>query len=228
MSISGRLSCVRGDFSRTMQMECRLSEVVTTEAEIRAAIGHPSQRVRTKAAATLDDHCRAFIARSPFVFVASSDGDGNMDVSPKGDPAGFVRVLDESTLAIPDRLGNRRADTFVNVLQQPKVGLLFLIPGRPDTLRVNGAATIVRDQWLRDRMAMGGKVPDFALVVTVEEVFFHCPKCVIRSKLWDPGQWPDLKGLASFARIKVERGKLEVSVEGMEALVAKNNRERLY
>ena len=209
-------------------MERRFSEVVTTEAEIREMIGHPSQRVRTKAAATLDDHCRAFIARSPFLFVASSDGDGNVDVSPKGDPAGFVRVLDESTLAIPDRPGNRRADTFVNVLQQPRVGLLFLIPGRPDTLRASGTAMIVRDQWLRDQMAIEDKTPDLALVVKVEEVFFHCPKCVARSKLWDPAHWPDVGGLASFAQMKVERSRLEVSVEEMETLVAKNNRERLY
>ena len=209
-------------------MECRFSEVVTTEAEIRDVIGHPSPRVRTKVAGMLDDHCRAFIARCPFLMVASCDASGNMDVSPKGDPAGFVRVLDDATLAIPDRPGNRRADTFVNVLQRPKVGLLFLIPGRPETLRVNGTAKIVRYQWLRDQMAMRGKVPDLAVVVNVEEAFFHCPKCVVRSKLWDSAQWPDVTGLASFAQIIVKRGGLETSIEEMEALVAKNNRERLY
>ena len=209
-------------------MECRFSEVVTTEAEIRDVIGHPSSRVRTKVAATLDDHCRAFIARCPFLMVASCDAGGNLDVSPKGDPAGFVRVLDDSTLAIPDRPGNRRADSFVNVLQRPKVGLLLLIPRRPESLRINGTAQIVRDQWLRDRMAIGGKVPDLALVVKVEEAFFHCPKCVVRSKLWDSAQWPDVAGLASFAQIIVKRGGLETSIEEMEALIAKNNRERLY
>lgn len=209
-------------------MDTRFSEVVTTEADIRAAIGRPSRHVLTKATAVLDDHCRAFIARCPFLLIASSDADGNMDISPKGDPAGFVRVLDESTLAIPDRPGNRRADTFRNVLQRPQVGLLFLIPGKPDTLRATGTAMIVRDQWIRDPMAIGDKVPDLALVVTLSEVFFHCPKCVVRSKLWDPGQWPDLEGLASYARIKVERGRLDVSVEEMETLVAKNTREHLY
>lgn len=139
------------------------SEVVTTEAEIRAAIGHPIHRVRTKAVAVLDEHGRAFIAACPFVLIGSCDAAGNMDVSPKGDPAGFVRALDEFTLAIPDRPGNRRADTIRNLLQQPHVGLLFLIPGRPDTLRENGSALIVRDQWLRDKMAVGGKAPDLAL-----------------------------------------------------------------
>lgn len=189
---------------------------------------HPSERIRTKAAVVLDDHCRAFIAACPFVLIGSSDAAGNTDVSPKGDPPGFVHVLDDSTIAIPDRPGNRRADTFLNALQRPKVGLLFLIPRRPDTLRVNGAAMIVRDQWLRERMAVVGNVPDLALVVTVEEVFFHCPKCMVRSKLWDPAQWPDLTGLASFARMKVERSRLNVSVEAMEELVARNTRESLY
>ena len=209
-------------------MECRFSEVVKTEAEIRAAIGHPGNAPLRKVAAVLDDHCRAFIARCPFLLIASSDLDGNMDVSPKGDPAGFVRVLDDSTIAIPDRPGNRRADTFRNLLQRPHVGLLFLIPGRPDTLRMNGTAMIVRDQWLRDQTAIGGKAPDLALVVKVNEVFFHCPKCIARSKLWDREQWPDLEGLASFARMKVERGRFQVGVEEMEAFVAKDTRERLY
>ncbi len=209
-------------------MGAQFSEIVTTESQIRAVIGHPSHRVATKAAAVLDDHCRRFIANSPFVLIASCDADGNMDVSPKGDPAGFVHVLDASTLAIPDRPGNRRADTFVNLLEQPHVGLLFLIPGKPETLRINGTAMMVRDQWIRDQMAIGDKVPDLALVVKVDEVFFHCPKCMVRSKLWEPGQWPDLKGLASFARIKVDRDKLDMSIEEMEALVATNIRERLY
>ncbi|MGH6817128.1 MAG: pyridoxamine 5'-phosphate oxidase family protein [Hyphomicrobiaceae bacterium] len=139
-----------------------------------------------------------------------------------------MKVLDDTTLAIPDRPGNRRADTFTNVLQQPNVGLLFLVPGRSDTLRVNGKAVIVRDRWLRDQLMAGGKVPDLVMVVKVQEVFFHCPKCMVRSQLWDPGQWPDLNGLASQAQIKVERGNFDVTVEEMEAMVAKNTRERLY
>ena len=213
---------------RTINMGAGFSEIVTSEAQIRAVIGQPSHRVATKAVAVLDDHCRTFIANSPFLLIASCDAGGNLDISPKGDPAGFVRVLDASTLAIPDRPGNRRADTFMNLLQQPHVGLLFLIPGKPETLRVNGTAMMVRDRWLRDQMAIGDKAPDLVLVVKVDEVFFHCPKCMVRSKLWDHGQWPNLKGLASFAQIKVDRDRLDVSVEQMEALVAKNTREHLY
>src|SRR5258705_2818538 len=126
-----------------------------------------------------------------------------MDVSPKGDPPGFVQVLDDETLAIPDRPGNRRADTFSNVLQNPGVGLIFLIPGKLETLRVNGRARIVRDMALRERMAVQGKVPQIALVVTVEEAFIHCGKCMIRSQLWQPESWPDGDALPSQAECLV-------------------------
>ena len=151
-----------------------------------------------------------------------------MDISPKGDPPGFVRVLDDQTLAIPDRLGNRRADTFGNLLQCPNVGLLFLIPGKQETLRVSGTARIVRDLWVREPMAMAGKLPDFALIVNVREVFFHCAKCVIRSGLWNSRAWPQLDGLASLAQALVAQGRLEQSVEEVHALIEKDKRERLY
>ncbi len=209
-------------------MDARFREVVTSEAQFRAVSGHPNNRVLQKQLSALDQHCRTFIASCPFILVSSCDADGNMDVSPKGDPAGFVRVLDDSTLAIPDRLGNRRADTFRNVLQNPHVGLLFLIPGKSETLRIGGTAIIVRDQWLRDEMAMSGKSADFAIVITVAEAFFHCSKCVIRSKLWDSTQWPELGGLPSLAQTMVDGGKLTQTVEEMQALIEKDARERLY
>jgi PPOX class probable FMN-dependent enzyme len=204
------------------------SEVVATEAQFREVIGNPSHRVLRKQIAHLDEHARAFIAKCPFLLISSCDAEGRMDISPKGDPPGFVRVLDDQTLAIPDRLGNRRADTFGNLLQSPNVGLLFLIPGKEETLRVSGTARIVRDLWVREPMAMAGKLPDFALVVNVREVFFHCAKCVIRSKLWDQGAWPELAGLPSLARTMVDGGKLEESLEEMQALIEKDARERLY
>lgn len=209
-------------------MDARFREVVSTEAQFRAVIGNPSHRVLRKQVGALDDHCRAFIARCPFLLIASSDAEGNMDVSPKGDPVGFVRVLDDSTLAVPDRPGNRRADTFRNLLQNPHVGMLFLIPGKSETLRIGGTAIIVRDQWLRDEMAIAGKPPDFAVVVHVEKVFFHCSKCVIRSKLWDGAHWPELAGLPSLAQTMVDAGKLEETVEEMHALIEKDARDRLY
>lgn len=209
-------------------MAIEFSEIVSTEAQFREVIGNPSHHVLRKQIAHLDEHARAFIAKCPFLLISSCDGDGRMDISPKGDPPGFVRVLDDQTLAIPDRLGNRRADTFGNLLQSPNVGLLFLIPGKEETLRVSGTARIVRDLWVREPMAMAGKLPDFALIVNVREAFFHCAKCVIRSKLWDKAAWPELAGLPSLARSMVDGGKLEESLEEMQALIEKDARKRLY
>jgi len=166
-----------------------LCEILTTEDEIEAILGKPAPRMLAKTIDTLDDICLAFIARSPFVIVASHDAAGRVDVSPKGDPAGFVHVLDRQTITIPERPGNRRADTFRNVLQNPKVGLIFVIPGKGETLRVSGTARIARDGWLRERMAMGDRLPELALVVTVEEAFVHCSKCMIRSRMWQPDTW---------------------------------------
>ena len=131
----------------------RFQDVVTSEAELRAIVGHPPQRSVDKVVRVIDEHCRRFITHAPFVFVASAGTDGMIDVSPKGDPAGFVKVLDENTIAIPDRLGNRRLDTYRNVLQNPNVGLIFVIPGITHTLRISGKAIIVRDIELRQQQA---------------------------------------------------------------------------
>jgi len=151
-----------------------------------------------------------------------------MDISPKGDPPGFVQVLDERTLVIPDRPGNRRGDTFKNILQNDRVGLFFLIPGKQETLRVSGRAMIVRDLSLREQMAVGGKNPDFAIVVTVEQAFFHCPKCMIRSHLWTSETWPDQTGLPSLAEAVVAAGKLDVSVEHVQEMIDHDAKTRLY
>ena len=204
------------------------TDIITTEAQIRDILGEPPERVIAKVSPTIDTHCRDFIARSPFVVVASSDANGNVDVSPKGDPAGFVQVLDDHTLAIPERLGNRRADTLTNVIQNPYVGLYFLIPGKPETLRVSGTATVVRDQWLRDSMAIKGKSPDLALVVHVQEAFIHCAKCIMRSDLWDQRTWPDTTGMATLAQIMTDHGHLSQPIEDLEEIVAASYRDRLY
>jgi PPOX class probable FMN-dependent enzyme len=151
-----------------------------------------------------------------------------MDVSPKGDPPGFVQVLDETTLAIPDRLGNRRADTFKNLLANDQIGLIFLIPGKQETLRLSGRAIIVRDQSLRERMAVREKLPDFAIVVSVERMYFHCAKCIIRSNLWKQEAWPNLAGLPSLAEAMVSAGKLERSLAEQQAIIDKDAETRLY
>jgi hypothetical protein len=151
-----------------------------------------------------------------------------MDISPKGDPPGFVQVLDDKTLAIPDRPGNRRADTFLNILQNPGVGLLFLIPGQRETLRISGTAKIVRDAWLLEKMVIQGKKPNFAIVVTVKEAFLHCAKCIIRSHLWEPEHWPDLEGLPSLARILIDHANLTDSVEEIQQSLDEGYRANLY
>ena len=209
-------------------MQTTFSDIITTEEQLREILGYPSQMAANKAVDTLDEHCRTFIASSPFMLIASSDAAGNMDISPKGDPAGFVKVLDEKTLAIPDRPGNRRGDTFRNILQNPNVGLFFFIPGKQETFRVSGKAMIVRDQWLREQMPMRSKTPDFAIVVTIEEAFMHCAKCVIRSGIWQQEQWPELSGLSSLAQVMVDHTKLPDSVEKLQTLIDDGYRDRLY
>jgi len=204
------------------------AEVIETESHLRRIIGPPLERSLKKEIARLDGHCRALIANSPFVLIASGDASGRMDVSPKGDVPGFVLVLDERTLAIPDRPGNRRADTFRNVLQSPGIGLLFLIPGKLETLRVNGRARVVRDLGLRERMTVKGKVPELALVVSVEQAFIHCGKCMLRSGLWRKDEWPDIDGLPTQAQCLVEHAKLDEPLEEVQASIEKSRKTQLY
>lgn len=209
-------------------MPLTFKQIIRTEKELRQILGSPSQRAVDKTISALDEHCRAFIAASPFLLIASADAQGRLDVSPKGDPPGFAQVLDDYTLVIPDRPGNRRADTFVNILAQPQVALLFLIPGKQDTLRVAGTAQIVGDQELRQGLAVQGKVPDLALVVAVQEAFIHCPKCMIRSHLWEPEHWPALDAVPTMAQTFIAHAKLDLSVEEVQASIDEGVRERLY
>jgi len=179
--------------------------VVTSESELRALMGAPSERAIKKEMATLDEPSRAFIARSPFLLLATSDASGRCDVSPKGDGPGFVRVLDEHHLVIPDRPGNKRLDGLRNLLANPHIGLIFLIPGREETLRVNGRASIVRDEDILESLAARDKRPNVAIAVEVEECFFHCPKAFRRSKLWEPASWPDRDALPTMACVLYEK-----------------------
>jgi PPOX class probable FMN-dependent enzyme len=185
---------------------------VTSAEELTELLGSPSPQVADKARRSLDEIDRAWLAHSPLCLVATAGSDGSCDVSPKGDPAGFVHVLDDVTVAIPERPGNRRADGFRNLLGNPQVGLLFLVPGRGDTLRINGRATLLRDAPFFDEMTVAGHRPVLALVVHVEEVFFHCSKAFLRSQLWDPATW-DPGALPSRARIaqRLERPESSLS-----------------
>jgi PPOX class probable FMN-dependent enzyme len=164
------------------------TEVTTVEA-LRAIVGQPTAAVANKVTDRLSDIHRDWISHSPLCFVATSDADGRVDVSPKGDPPGFVHVLDPHTIAIPERPGNKRVDGYLNVLARPQVGTLFVIPGRGDTVRINGRARILSDAPYFDAMAIAGKRPILALEITVEEVFFHCAKAFLRSDTWKPETW---------------------------------------
>lgn len=202
--------------------------IVTSVEEIEAVIGTPVPQVLAKVVDRLDEVCRDFIARSPFCVIASAGANGHIDLSPKGDPAGFVRVLDDRRLAIPDRPGNRRTDTFRNLLEDPRLGIIFIIPGKPETLRLSGEARIVRDEALRRSMAMSGRVPDFAVVVYIERAFMHCPKCMIRSKLWEPSAWPDASDLPTIGEAMIKHGKLDTTPDALFAFAEKEGLTTLY
>lgn len=168
------------------------STEITTVAALEELLGVPSPAAAGKGRGSLHPIDAAWIAQSTMIFLSTSAADGTCDVSPKGDPAGFVMVLDAQTLAVPERPGNRRADSFHNVLANPHVGLLFLVPGRTDTFRVNGRARLVRDAPYFDAMAVRGRRPVLAMEVTVQECFYHCAKAFLRSRLWEPAAWrPD-------------------------------------
>lgn len=203
------------------------SDVVTTLEEVRRVVKDPVAPVLIKEIDHLDELCRDFIARSPFLILGTAGADGHLDMSPKGDPAGFVRVLDDRRLAIPDRPGNRRLDSFQNILENPKVGLIFLIPGTAETLRVRGEARLVRDRSLRESLAEKSKIPEFVVVVAVETVFMHCPKCIIRSSLWQPDSW-GTADLPDIGRAMIKHGKLDVSPEELEAMARDEGMLELY
>ncbi len=173
---------------------------ITTETRLRQIYGPPNPRSAVKVIGHVDAHCRAFIAASPFVLMATSDG-ARLDVSPKGDRPGFVAVEDNKHLLIPDWPGNARIDGLRNLLAHPRVGLIFLIPAVRETLRINGAATIHDDPDLLAACALRGRLPLTVLRITVEEVFLHCAKALLRSKLWQPETWPEARPIATTSEI---------------------------
>jgi PPOX class probable FMN-dependent enzyme len=190
-------------------------------------LGEPLPRVRDKARPSLHDLDRDWLAASPFCLVATSDEQGRCDVSPKGDPAGFVRVLDDTTIAIPERRGNKRADGYKNILANPHVGLLFLIPGRGDTLRINGRAHLVSDAPWFDDMVVKGHRPVLALVVEIDEVFGHCAKAFMRSQLWHPSTWDPL-AVGSRPQIAKALERPEDTIEELEKYYGEQYATGLY
>jgi uncharacterized protein len=209
-------------------MELSFENVITSEDELRAIMGYPSEIVTRKTINYIDEHCRSFIEKSPFITIATSDTSGNFDVSPKGDPAGFVKILNDKMLAIPDRPGNRKADTLSNIIQNPNIGLIFLIPGIKETLRVNGEAKIVTDQSVLEQLSCQGKQPSIAIIVTVKEAFMHCAKCIIRSNLWMSTDATKERSLPSLAKALVDHGKLDISIQELDDMIKDDEKTNLY
>ncbi len=200
---------------------------VTSADELEQLIGRPEPRAAEKVRTALHELDRLWLAASPLVFIATSDDRGDLDVSPKGDPAGFAHVLDDSTLAIPERPGNRRADGFHNVLANPHVGLIFVIPGRGDTLRVNGRASVVRDAPFLDGMLVRGHRPTLALLVDIDEVFYHCSKAFLRSKAWDAATW-DAEAAPRRAVIAQGLERPDDSIEVLDEYYGPSYGDRIY
>lgn len=207
----------------------QFNHAIRSEADLRAIMGDPvAPPVVEKTLSKLDRHCLAFIGRSPFVLISSASVDGRMDISPRGDAPGFVKVLNENALLVPDRPGNQRFDTFCNLFQNPNVGLIFLIPGKRETLRVSGKAEVIRDLALLEPMSVHGKIPALALAIHVEEAFMHCGKCIVRSNIWNPAEWPGLEGLSSLAEAMKDAAAIPAPVEAVEDIIAEDERSRLY
>jgi len=191
-------------------------QFLSSRDELRAVYKQPSDNAVRKELEALDHHCKGFLARSPFVLIGSSDGNGNSDVTPKGDKPGFAAVLDDSTIAIPDRPGNNRLDTLENVIANPSVGLLFLIPGMNETLRVNGEGRITADSALRERLQAEGKLPTSVMVVSVKAAYMHCAKAFMRSELWKPESWIDRATLPTLGQILKDQLALADSAEATD------------
>jgi uncharacterized protein len=200
---------------------------IASEAELRELLGEPMPRAVTKERVRLHEIDREWLAASPFCLVATADPAGNCDVSPKGDPPGFTLVLDDTTIAIPERPGNRRADGFRNILANPHVGLVYLIPGRGETLRINGRARLVREAPFFDQMVVKGHRPILALVVEIEQIFFHCAKAFMRSSLWRPETWHP-EALPPQPQIVKRVQQTEESLEELERYYGAEYARRLY
>lgn len=209
-------------------------QVFTSSEELQSYIGAPIELAVRKAIPHLDQHCRSFIARSPFVSIGTAASNGRADVSPRGDAPGFVQVLDDNTLFIPDRPGNNRMDTMLNIIENPNVGLLFMVPGFEDLLRVNGRAQIVRDEDLLDQAVVNGKTPKVGIRVAVDEAYLHCAKAVKRSRLWDEASRQDRKALPSLGKMLLEQTAAANAPPAAEAVaqvdefIEENYRTSLY
>jgi len=207
---------------------------IANQSQLRTTYREPNERAYQKVLGRLDKHCRDFIAMSPLCIISSFGADGLADTSPRGDPPGFVQILDDNTIFIPDRPGNNRLDTMTNIIENPNVGLLFLVPGFDDTLRVNGKATIIRDDKLAEAAVVNGKEPKVGIKVEVQEAFLHCAKAFKRSRLWDEESRQNRRELPSLGRMILEQTAppeeppTEETVKETDEFVEENYRTELY
>ncbi len=206
-----------------------LDTTVADKETVREIIGEPIPIVRNKEMPSLDKYCRQFIEMSPFLCLGTASADdGHIDMSPRGDPPGFVKVIDDRTMLIPDRQGNQRIDSMLNLTDNPQVGLIFFLPGVEETLRIRGRASITRDPELLEPLALNGKTPKLGLVVEIDQVFFQCAKALIRSKLWDPATPIKRSEFPPFAQITRDQRRPDAKVEDIEALIQESYTNQLY
>ncbi|MBU8905405.1 MSMEG_1061 family FMN-dependent PPOX-type flavoprotein [Desertibacillus haloalkaliphilus] len=185
------------------------ANAITSEEELREIIGHPHQLVLKKSISFIDEKCKVFISTSPLLFLSTSDSHGKCDVSPRGDLPGSIKILNNKQLVIPDRPGNKRLDSILNILTNPQIGLIFLIPGVEEVLRINGRATVINDGEILSKMSLKGKTPSLGIGVDVEECFIHCPRALKESKIWSPDMWPEKEEVP--AMMDIFRAHLKVN-----------------
>ncbi|AKP53416.1 pyridoxamine 5'-phosphate oxidase family protein [Cyclobacterium amurskyense] len=210
-------------------MKVEFKNQINTLEELREILGFPRELVQKKSINFIDGHCKNFIAKSPMLFLSTANKDGSCDVSPRGDPAGFVDVLNEQYLVLPERPGNKRCDSMVNILSNPHIGLIFIIPGLKETLRINGKAILSRDKDLLEKYQINGKCPEVGIIVEVEECYIHCAKAFLRSKLWEPETWLEKEQLPVVAKVLADHINSEnFSSEEIASVLSESYLKRLY
>ncbi|MFB5762219.1 MSMEG_1061 family FMN-dependent PPOX-type flavoprotein [Paenibacillus medicaginis] len=192
-----------------------MQHIMTSPDELRELVGIPSDRVQHKVVSVIEEHTRGYLQQSPLFFLATSSAGGSCDASPRGDGPGFVKVLDERRLVFPERPGNKRVDSLLNIIENPQVGMIFLIPGLDEVLRINGKAWITRDPELLEQMQWEGKTTGMCVVVEVEECFLHCPRAFMQSKIWNPDTWPERENLPSI--MEMFRAHVELNKNARKA-----------
>ncbi|MFZ3589912.1 pyridoxamine 5'-phosphate oxidase family protein [Bacillus sp. DJP31] len=202
--------------------------ILSSEEELRSLLGEPSKRAQDKLITKIDTLCETMIKHSPFLVLSTSNLNGTCDASPRGDAPGFVHIIDEKHILIPERPGNKRIDSLRNVMANPHVGLLFFIPGMQETLRINGKAFIIRDQEWLEKMAVNDRLPLVGIVVEVEEIFIHCAKAFIRSGLWDQATWPQREKLPTMAEVLKVHASLDTALEEIDESLIESYTQKLY